>query len=77
MFVTSSSQKHLLKMGSGKRGTVRGFVYTSRELGPGWVVLVEEQLLLFERKEEGGEETITCTRLSTDTLEVLYSVCLY
>ncbi len=77
VYVTSSSLKHLLKMGTGKRGTIRGYVYASREIAPGWVLLVGRQLLLFQLREEGGEEIITCTRLDTDTLEVMCAYMYY
>ncbi len=72
VYVTSSSSKHLLKMGTGKRGTVRGYVYTSREVPPGWVLLVEGRLILFQMREESGDEHVkcTCTILNSDTLEV-------
>jgi len=70
VFLVSSSLSHLLKIGTGKRGTIRGFVYASREIGSCWITLVDQQLLMFQKQEEGEKETIGCNLIDTDTLQV-------
>lgn len=65
--MTSSSLKYLLKLGSGKKGTIKGLVYASQEVGPGWVVCVDGVLLHRKLNQEGGA---FCRRIETDTLKV-------
>lgn len=75
VYVTSSSLKYLLKVGTGKQGTVRGMVYVSREMEePGWVVWLGGRLLQRREaanKEEEGEEEF-CTILDSNILEVCF-----
>ena len=75
VYVTSSSLKSLLKVGTGKQGTVRGMVYVSREMEePGWVVWLGGSLLQRREtanKEEEGEEEF-CTILDSNILEVCF-----
>ncbi len=71
IFVTSSSLKSLLKIGSGKRGTMKGLVYTSQELEPGWLVYVDHHLIHWKQVPEG--EGVVCRRVDKNTLKVTYS----
>ena len=77
VYVTSSSLKSLLKVGTGKQGTVRGMVYVSREMEePGWVVWLRGRLLQRREtanKEEEGEEEF-CTILDSNILEVCFEL---
>lgn len=76
VYVTSSSLKYLLKVGTGKQGTIRGMVYVSREMEePGWVVWLGGRLLQRREaghKEEEGEEEF-CSVLDSNILEVRLS----
>lgn len=76
-YITSSSLKCLLKLGTGKQGTIRGMVYVSREVDPGWVVWLGGRLLqrkmVADEEKEGGEEF--CTLLDCNTLEVRRGRC--
>ena len=76
VYVTSSSLKYLLKVGTGKQGTIRGMVYVSREMEePGWVVWLGGRLLQRREaahKEEEGEEEF-CAVLDSNILEVVLS----
>ena len=67
--MTSSSLRYLLKLGSGKKGTVKGLVYASEEVGPGWVVFVDGVLLhrKFSPEEGGGA---FCRLVDRNTLKV-------
>ena len=67
IYVTSSSLKHLLKLGSGKKGTIKGLVYTSVEIEPGWLVYVDGRLIHRKLNSEGGA---FCRLLDRDTLKV-------
>lgn len=67
VYVTSSSLRYLLKLGSGKRGTIRGLLYASEEVGPGWVVFVDGVLLHRKPNPEGGT---FCRIIDRDTLKV-------
>ena len=67
VFLTSSSLTHLLKLGSGKRGTIRGLVYASQEVEPGWLVCVNGTLLHHKLHSEGG---VFCRVVNKDTLNV-------
>lgn len=73
VYVTSSSLKCLLKVGTGKQGTIRGMVYVSREMEePGWVVWLGGRLLQRREaghKEEEGEEEF-CAVLDSNILKV-------
>lgn len=65
--MTSSSLKYLLKLGSGKKGTIKGLVYASAELGPGWVVYVDGRLIHRKLIAEGE---VFCRVIDRDTLKV-------
>jgi E3 ubiquitin-protein ligase HECTD4 len=68
--VTSSSLKCLLKLGTGKHGTIRGYVYCRQELPAGWVVWVDGHLLHRTQKTPEEKETdIFCSELDTNTLK--------
>lgn len=60
VYLTSSSLKNFLKLGTGKQGTIRGFVYANREIDPGWVVWTKG-MLLFKEKATGGSTAATTT----------------
>ena len=64
VYTTSSSLKNFLKLGTGKQGTIRGYVYASRELESGWVVLTNGMLLFKEKAVGGGPPSSTAS--STD-----------
>lgn len=65
--MTSSSLKYLLKLGSGKKGTVKGLVYASEEVGPGWVVFADG--VLFHRKSNPDDGAF-CRIIDRDSLKV-------
>lgn len=65
--MSSASLCYLLKLGSGKKGTIRGLVYASEEVGPGWVVYVDGVLLHRKLNPEGGS---FCRLIDRDTLKV-------
>ena len=65
--MTSASLKYLQKLGSGKKGTIKGLVYASEEIEPGWVVYANGMLL--HRKLHADEGTF-CTRIDRGTLKV-------
>lgn len=67
IYVTSSSLRYLLKLGSGKKGTVKGLVYASEEVGPGWVVFVDGVLLHRKPNPEGGA---FCRIIDRDSFKV-------
>lgn len=67
IYLTSSSLKHLLKLGSGKQGTLKGLVYASEEMCPGWLVHADGRLLHHKLSREGGP---FCRVISKDTLQV-------
>lgn len=54
VYLTSSSLKNFLKLGTGKQGTIRGYVYANRELEPGWVVWTKGMLLFKEKASSSG-----------------------
>ena len=60
VYLTSSSLKNFLKLGTGKQGTIRGYVYANREIDPGWVVWTKG-MLLFKEKPTGGSTAATTT----------------
>ena len=66
--MTSSSLKCLLKIGSGKRGTMKGLVYTSKELEPGWLAYVDQHLIHWKQVSEGGD--VVCRIVDKNTLKV-------
>lgn len=68
IYVTSSSLRYLLKLGSGKKGTMKGLVYASEELEAGWVVFVDGFLLHRKLNAEGGGAF--CRLVDRDTLKV-------
>jgi hypothetical protein len=68
IYVTSSSLRYLLKLGSGKKGTVKGLVYASEEIDPGWVVFVDGVLLHRKLSPEGGGAF--CRLIDRNTLKV-------
>lgn len=65
--MTSSSLQYLLKLGSGKKGTVKGLVYASEEVGPGWVVFVDGVLLHRKPNPDGGA---FCRMIDRDSFKV-------
>lgn len=65
--MTSSSLKYLLKLGSGKRGSIKGLVYASEAVSPGWVVCVDGVLL---QKKVTSEGDVFCSQIDSDTLKV-------
>lgn len=67
IFLISSSLKHLLKLGSGKKGTIKGLVYASVEICPGWLVHADGRLLHHKLHPGGGA---FCRLLNKDTLKV-------
>ena len=67
IFVTSSSLKHLLKLGSGKRGTIKGLVYANEAIPPGWVTCVDGVLV---HKKLSSESGAFCSQIDRDTLKV-------
>ena len=64
VYVTSSSLKNFLKLGTGKQGTIRGYVYANRELEPGWVVWTKGKLLFKEKSSSGGSSTAASSGVS-------------
>lgn len=70
IYVTSTSLRYLLKLGSGKKGTIKGLVYASRELEPGWVLYASGRLLHCKVAEPNNQNKYTFSTLNTDTLEV-------
>lgn len=54
VYLTSSSLKNFLKLGTGKQGTIRGYVYANRELDPGWVVWTKGMLIFKEKALSSG-----------------------
>lgn len=70
--MTSASLKYLQKLGSGKKGTIKGFVYASVEMEPGWVVYANGTLL---HRKLHAEEGTFCTRIDRNTLQVSPMAC--
>ena len=60
VYVTSSSLKNFLKLGTGKQGTIRGYVYVNRDIDPGWIVWTKG-MLIFKEKPTGGSTQATTT----------------
>jgi len=88
IYITSTSLHSLLKLGSGKRGTVKGFVYVSREMEEGWVLCVSGRLLHCKVTEVNNQKKYTFSFLSKQALEVshrsivtvaaaLFRICMY
>ena len=70
IYITSTSLNFLLKLGSGKKGTIKGLVYASRELDRGWLLHVSGHFLLCRLASAENNSKHTFSTLSTDTLEV-------
>ena len=58
----------LVKVGTGRKGTLLGVVYQTREVTPGWVMLVGEELVLAVVNEEWAP--VTWHLVDRETLEV-------
>ena len=65
VYLTSSSLKNFLKLGTGKQGTIRGYVYANRELEPGWVVWTKGMLLFKEKASSSGGSSASGVSPST------------
>lgn len=68
IYVTSSSLKSLLKLGSGKKGTIKGLVYTSEDLESGWLVYADGLLVHCTTNDRGA----FCRRIDRNTLKASF-----
>uniref|UniRef100_A0A1X7UQ08 HECT domain-containing protein n=1 Tax=Amphimedon queenslandica TaxID=400682 RepID=A0A1X7UQ08_AMPQE len=69
VLVSSVGGKKLLKVGSGYSGSIRGYLYQSVSIDPGWLVQCNGVLLYRKKSFDESSSTHLCVRLSEDLHE--------